>query len=190
MQLANYQPSNVAYDPFSFDLLNHQNYWNLLIKEGQLNDHCMLNVSFGEFETDEPLCDKRKDRKKKMIKMKKAKRYTDVPRRKWTDFAWRKKTHVHKFHLRQKKHKRPNLLPKFLLLGPKFVRYGHFCGVRDSRASKCPFRGASREKLVFDCKNCICQTFSIYSSPLAMAAHIKSCGEDFETSFDDCCLLK
>lgn len=115
---------------------------------------------------------------------KRCNRYREALGKSWLDFVWQKKTHIHKFRLRQQKHRRPSSLPYDLLMGPKFVRYGHFCGARDNRPTRCPFGGFPKKGLGIACKNCTCLSFSLYPSPLSSVVSFSTFEENLDTFFN------
>lgn len=77
-----------------------------------------------------------------------------------------KKTHLWHFTLRQRKSKRPRAVPSHLLSGANLIRFGAFCGVRDSRATRCTLRGISHGIFIRSGVRCACKSYTLYPSPL------------------------
>lgn len=77
-----------------------------------------------------------------------------------------KKTHLSQFSIRQRKSKRPKPVPKMFLSGANLVRFGTFCGIRDSRATRCSLRGVSHGIFIRSGMRCVCTSFALYPSPL------------------------
>lgn len=83
-----------------------------------------------------------------------------------------KKTHLRQFNNRQKKCKRPKPVPEMFLSGANLVRFGAFCGIRDSRATRCPLRGISHGIHLKSGRRCACRSFTLYPSPLISVAKV------------------
>lgn len=81
-----------------------------------------------------------------------------------------KKTHLRQFNDRQKRCKRPQPIPDFFLSGANLVRFGAFCGIRDSRATRCPLRGICHGIYIKSGRRCACRAFTLYPSPLISVA--------------------
>ncbi|QLQ79096.1 hypothetical protein HG537_0B04440 [Torulaspora globosa] len=78
----------------------------------------------------------------------------------------RKKTHLWYFSIRQRKCKRPRPVPSVFLSGANLVRFGAFCGIRDSRATRCSLRGIRHGLFIRAGIRCACASYTLYPSPL------------------------
>ncbi|QLL31583.1 hypothetical protein HG536_0B04470 [Torulaspora globosa] len=77
-----------------------------------------------------------------------------------------KKTHLWCFNIRQRKSKRPRPVPSVFLSGANLVRFGAFCGIRDSRATRCSLRGIRHGLFIRAGTRCACASYTLYPSPL------------------------
>lgn len=78
----------------------------------------------------------------------------------------RKKTHLWYFNIRQRRSKRPRPVPNVFLSGANLVRFGAFCGIRDSRATRCSLRGIRHGLFIRAGTRCACASYTLYPSPL------------------------
>lgn len=176
------------YSSFDSDIFNISNAPNhpLIISWQSIYERSQLETYGGHISNHEGRSWDPQQNLKKSLK-KNTKRYRDKTNDKppWATHSNLKKTHVFQFTVRQKKCKRPRPIAEVFLSGPNLIRFGTFSGIRDNRTTRCPLRGIAHSVFIKRGKQCSCQAFTLYPSPLLSLAKPEKC-DIFNSSFNVC----
>lgn len=86
-------------------------------------------------------------------------------RQRRTNIYDKKKTHVLRFMMSQRKNKKPVPMDPATLEGPTLLRFGTTAGTRDERPTRCPLRGIHHTATTAS-KTCTCTHYSLIPTPL------------------------